>query len=67
MPRYLLDDLDVEAHGEGRSRTQQLNWILKQRYAKGSPTTPSGEEKEREKSDDRHIREPAELYVWRAA
>lgn len=67
VPRYLLDGLDAEAFQEHRSRTQQLNWILKQRYANASPTTTSGDDREGEKTDDRYIRESGDLYIRRAA
>lgn len=61
IPQYLLDALGAEAEREHRSRTQQLNWILMDRYGK---FTRDGEG---EAGNDSHIREPGGIYAWRAA
>ncbi len=65
VPRYLLDALGAEAIREGRSRTQQLNWVLKQRYTGATGMTP--DDAEGEKNDGHLIREPREQEIWSAA
>lgn len=61
IPQHLLDALGAEAEREHRSRTQQLNRILMERYGKFN------RDGEGEAGDGTHIRETGGIYQWRAA
>lgn len=67
IPSYLIDALDAEARAEHRSRTQQLNWILRDRYSDAQSITSPVAISQGEESDDWNIRELGGPYIRSAA